>query len=134
MPVLETILSGGVGAVIGFLEKPLARYMDRKDKELEYEHIERLQDSNHKHEIFMAEQDLIDKEIAANAKILQQSYQHDSDIGETSKWVNNICKLVRPVALAVLALLAWDNPQVFSNQFSMALSWWFATRVRSHTA
>ena len=130
MAVLETIFGGALGTLAGMIEKPLAQYMDLKAKKLDNEHVEKMQSLQFEHDKLMAEKELFGEGIKADTAILTASYAHDSAFGETSKWVNNICKLVRPASLPMTAGMAIYNIE-FMPAFMLALTWWFASRVRS---
>jgi hypothetical protein len=130
MAILESIAGGILGTVAGMVEKPLAQYMDLKAKKLEYDHIEALQEKKHLHDKLMAEQKLTGEGIKADQAIMVASYEHDSSIGETYKWVNSIVKLVRPSALFLTAYMSYHNIEFFPA-FMLVLTWWCASRVRS---
>lgn len=130
MAILESIMAGGLGALVGFVEKPLAQYMDLKVKKEENRHIEKLQDLQHEHDIVMADKELLGEGIKADSQIMTASYAHDSSHGESYKWVIAVCKLTRPVALFLTFIGTWFNPEVYASFFALILAWWFASRVR----
>lgn len=135
MEILEALVSGGsvagaaIGAALGFIEKPVAKYMEIKAQKEENRHIERMQEAQHAHDKIMAEQELFVEEVRADAALMEASFKHDSSYGETSKWVNNVRALVRPISLPILLGAAMYNP-MFMQGFMLALTWFFASRVR----
>ena len=78
------------------------------------------------------------------AAMRQASYQHDMSAGQTSQWVNNTLRLVRPVLTVFLIFLVgaiWftvadDNISLQNNivegvlfMASAAFAWWFGDRA-----
>lgn len=131
MAILESLMAGGFGALVGFVEKPLAQFMDLKVKREENRHIETLQGLQHEHDLKLADKELLGEGIKADAEMMTASYAHDSSHGEnTYEWVIAICKLTRPAALFLTFIGTWHNPEVYSSAFMLVLAWWFASRVR----
>lgn len=130
--LLESGIAAALGTLAGIVEKPLTKYMETQAKKLEYDHIEKMQNLNHEHEVLMAENELISDGIKADAAIMSASYEHDMNIGETSVWVNNIRALVRPAAVLGTGVMAYMDAQ-YLPAFTLCLTWYFASRARATT-
>ena len=128
---LVELLGGGVfGALMGFIEKPVAQYMETRAKVVDYAHVEKMQELQFKQDLHMAEKELLIEGVKADSAILQESYKHDASFGTTSTWVANVRSLVRPLSIPITLGAALYDP-MFYPSFLLVISWFFASRVRA---
>ena len=76
-----------------------------KAKQLDYEHEKSLLDRQlaARKEELESEQAIVN--ISADKSVRVASYQHASSVGETSVWVNNVLRLVRPLLTVIMVAL-----------------------------
>lgn len=138
MGILEVILgvlSGGLGSWIG-------RIFSIVEKRQEYKHEYKLLQMQMQVKRAETENELAIAQENSFTVMREASYLHDSSSGDTSKWVNNVLRLVRPVLTIMLIILVFaiwfrTNDAVVKIQIiegvlfmaSAALAWWFGDRA-----
>ena len=140
LEIITTIL----GALVGGSGSALSKWLGMKEKKLFFEHEIKLLEMQR-----LANQSETENELAiareeSFATMRKSSYEHDMATTQTSLWVNNIIRLVRPALTLLLILLVWViwmtiavNNQFLQNQIvdgvlfmsSAALAWWFGDRA-----
>lgn len=135
MNLIDILTTGGIGSAIGAIagigERVILGKMEAQKKTAEWEHIRVMQQLQYQHETREAEYGLRNKVEEVTGQVWAQSFEHDSAMGETSVWVNNIRALVRPVALVICFPLTYFEPLTFAGYLGMMLSWYFASRGRT---
>lgn len=137
------IITTIVGALIGGSGSALSKWIGIKEKKLSFEHEIKLLQMQIKAQQSETENELAITQEEGFAAIREASYGHDMATGNTSRWVNNILRLVRPILTIMLISLVWviwktvakDNSSL-QNQIidgvlfmsSAALAWWFGDR------
>ena len=113
-----------------------------KAKQIDYEHEKSLLDRQlaARKEELESQQAIVN--IAADQSVRVASYKHASSVGETSVWVNNILRLVRPlltlVMVALTAYVAATFDAITQRELaaqiiaitSMCFAWWFGDRTK----
>ena len=132
--IADLLTSGGIGSAIGAVagigQKIIATKMENDFKTKEFAHIEKMHLLQNDQEIRMAEFAADAEELKAHTTALTGSYTHDASFENTSKWVDNIRALVRPVCTVMaFGLTAWQ-PDIFAGYLGLMLSWWFAGRLK----
>lgn len=132
--IADLLTSGGIGSAIGAVagigQKIIATKMENDFKTKEFAHIEKMHLLQNDQEIRMAEFAADAEELKAHTAALTGSYTHDASFENTSKWVDNIRALVRPVCTTIAFPLTYMQPAVFGGYLGMMLSWWFASRIK----
>lgn len=142
--LLQAVLLGSGAGLLGSLlteGMSIWRYSaETKARQMTYEHekdLIKLQQAGRKEEL---ESELAIADLAADESVRVASYQHDAQSGQTSVWVNNTLRLVRPILTLMLIGLTtfiaatFDDMSMekFANQVitltSMSVSWWFGDR------
>lgn len=138
--VIETILgvlSGGLGS---WINKVIGIY----EKDQDYKHEYRLHELQMQARQAETENELAIVQEESFATMREASYEHDIVVGQTSLWVNNTLRMVRPVLTVFLIFLVgaiWfsiaDGDAALQTQIvegvlfmaSVALAWWFGDRA-----
>lgn len=138
--VIEALLGVITGGAGSWISKGLGIW----EKKQEHEHELRLLDIQRKMRQSETESEMAIAQEAAFADMRQASYQHDMSAGDTSRWVRNTLRMVRPVLtllLIVLVCVIWmtigKEDAVVKLQIidgvlfmaSAALAWWFGDRA-----
>ncbi len=137
LEALAGVFIGGIGSWIG-------RWLGIYEKGKDYQHELLLLEKQLKIENIETEKEEALAEHAAYAQIRKSSYEHDTNIGETSILVNNALRFFRPLLTVMLVMLVWriwhsldDNDHYMRQQItdgvlfmaSAALGWWFGDRA-----
>lgn len=140
---LETILTTVLGSLIGGSGSALSKWMGMREKKINNEHELKLIEMQINAKRSETENNLSIAQEKGYADIRTKSYEHDGLIGETSIWVNNALRMVRPVLTLLLIALIWaiwitiakedidiKNEIIDGVLFmsSVALAWWFGDR------
>jgi len=138
------LLTTIVGALVGSGGSALSKWLELKDKKENFKHEIKLLEMQKELSASETENELAIAQEASFADMRIASYEHDKSAGETSRWVNNILRLVRPVLTILLITLVWiiwlttENSrlqsEIISNVMFMssaALTWWFGDRARN---
>lgn len=144
--MIGAALAGGATGIFGsVISKGLSIWQFKEEvkaKKVDYEHetvLLQLQLAARKSEM-ESEQEIVN--VAADKSVRVASYRHASNVGETSIWVNNVLRLVRPVlTLLMVALTAFvaSNFEVVTQKelaaqiiaiTSMCFAWWFGDRTK----
>lgn len=145
---LITLLSGPLLGIFGSVISGVTGYFERKQKieerREEMAHERSLQELNMKARGQEIENEQAIATMNADSRNLAASYKHDASVGETSIWVNNTLRLVRPVLtiylLSIVTYLVVANTAGLTIQeiamkvlflAEVAVSWWFADRRRA---
>lgn len=113
-----------------------------KARKMDYEHEKSLLDRQ-----LAARKDELESEqaivnIAADKSVRVASYKHASSVGETSVWVNNVLRLVRPLLTLMMVCLTAYVAATFDTITqkelaaqiiaitSMCFAWWFGDRTK----
>jgi len=144
----SALFGGGIGIFGSVVSKVLSIWQfkeELKAKKVDYEHEKSLLDRQ-----LAARKDELESEqaivnVAADESVRVASYQHANSVGETSVWVNNVLRLVRPLlTLMMVCLTAYIaatfdtlTQQELSSQViaitSMCFAWWFGDRSKTTT-
>jgi hypothetical protein len=122
-------ISSALGAVAGILQDYLGTKQENEQKRLEWKHIERMHELQSDREDQRMKLGLVVHQAQQLTDQLNASYEHDANVGETSQWVNNILRLVRPGLTTLCLLGCFWKPETFLAPFNMSFSWWFANRT-----
>ena len=140
LEIITTIL----GALVGGSGSALSKWLGMKEKKLSFEHEIKLLEMQRLANQSETENELAITQEQSFASMREASYNHDMATTQTSLWVNNIIRLVRPVLTLLLILLVWviwmtiaENNKFLQNQIvdgvlfmsSAALAWWFGDRA-----
>jgi len=139
LEVVSLIFGGGATGLLGTF---VNRAFGYAEKQRDYAHEIKLQDLAMKQRGMELEKEAEIAESAAAATIRSDSYKHDLAAGNTSKWVNNLLRLVRPVlTLFLVGLVAgiwWSlgEENELADQIvagvlyltTTAITWWFGDR------
>jgi|TARA_R110002096_G_scaffold221598_2_gene410465 hypothetical protein len=144
--MIGAALTGGATGIFGsVISKGLSIWQFKeevKSKKVDYEHetvLFELQLASRRSEM-ESEQAIVN--VAAEKSVRVASYKHASNVGETSVWVNNVLRLVRPVlTLLMVGLTAYvaSNFEVVTQKelaaqiiaiTSMCFAWWFGDRTK----
>lgn len=141
--ILE-LLNPIIGALVGGAGSALSKWIGIKEKKLSFEHEIKLLEMQEKIAKSETENELAIVQESTYSNMRTASYEHDMATGKTSRWVNNILRLVRPLLTVMLIALVWfiwatvaDETQksdIISNVMFMAsasLAWWFGDRAPS---
>tara|TARA_R110002167_G_scaffold230420_2_gene435585 strand:+ start:1219 stop:1710 length:492 start_codon:yes stop_codon:yes gene_type:complete len=144
----SALFGGGVGIFGSVVSKVLSIWQfkeELKAKKVDYEHEKSLLDRQ-----LAARKDELESEqaivnVAADESVRVASYQHANSVGETSVWVNNVLRLVRPLLTLMMVCLtayiaatfdALTQKELASQVIaitSMCFAWWFGDRSKTTT-
>lgn len=140
---LETIITTVLGSLIGGSGSALSKWMGMREKKISNEHELKLIEMQIQSKRAETENDLAIAQEKGYADIRTKSYEHDGSTGETSLWVNNALRMVRPILTLLLIALIWtiwmtiakDDLEIKNEiidgvlfMSSVALAWWFGDR------
>jgi len=139
------LFGSGAGIFGSVVSKVLSIWQykeELKAKKMDYEHEKSLLDrqmQGRKDEL-ESEQAIVN--ISADQSVRVASYKHASSVGETSIWVNNVLRLVRPVLTLLMVCLTAYVAATFDTITqkelaaqiiaitSMCFAWWFGDRTK----
>lgn len=138
------IIEALLGVITGGIGSWVSKGLGLLEKKQDYEHELRLQEMQMRARQSETENELAIAQEASFAGMRQASYEHDIAAGETSRWVNNTLRMVRPVLTLLLVLLVWAIWMTLAREdgylqkqivdgvlfmASAALAWWFGDRA-----
>jgi 3-deoxy-D-manno-octulosonic-acid transferase len=140
------LFGGGAGIFGSVVSKVLSIWQykeELKAKKMDYEHEQSLLDRqlSARRDELESEQAIVN--ITADESVRVASYKHASSVGETSVWVNNILRLVRPVLTLLMVCLTAYVAATFDTITqkelaaqiiaitSMCFAWWFGDRSKT---
>lgn len=126
--LIDLITGGGIGAVVGAVQRVVEKYQDNQFKKIEFDHVEKMQNLQFEHETMKQRAALLVEEVRTAGEAVVATYEHDGKF-KPSQWVDNIRALVRPVLTFVLVGMAYQHPDEFLALASAVVTWWFASRV-----
>ena len=144
LDILSTVLAGGVTGFVGsFLGSIVGIFKDWRKEKAEAAAFERelqLLDRQASIRLIETESEARIASESAWTDIRKSSYNHDTMVGITSRWVNDVLRLVRPTLTLVLIILVGfiyfnevANRDVITHSvlymMSSAVLWWFGDRA-----
>lgn len=107
LDILGAVFSGGLTGILGSAVSGIFKFLEvretNKEKAADRQHELRLQQMQMEAYGKETERELMIASQKTASEQLLASYRHDVDVGETSQWVANILRLVRPA----ITLLSW---------------------------
>lgn len=166
MAILDLIAGGAGGGVLGLVGTIAGRFMAFKERKQKNAHDLKLLEfkrEDNAHELAVlaqkgetakalhamniermnadTENEILITQQKGSWDNLANSYAHDSAIGETSRWVNNALRLVRPaitfimwIIVLIIFLMTKDEEITKSVLFvgTTAAVWWFGDRAPAY--
>jgi hypothetical protein len=138
--MMETILGVLAGGLGSWISKIIGLYEKKQD----YDHELKLQEMQMRVRQHETERELAIAETQAYSAMREASYSHDMATSNTSQWVNDVLRLVRPFLTLLLILLVWviwitlseENTHIRTQivegvlfMASAAFAWWFGDRA-----
>lgn len=142
MGILE-LVSTLLGALVGGGGSALSKWLSMKEKQQSFDHEIRLLEMQMRTKQSETENELAIAHEETFASMREASYVHDASSADTSRWVNNTLRMVRPVLTLLLIALVWciwltvaQDDMTLQHQIvegvlfmaSAALAWWFGDR------
>ncbi len=134
--------TGLLGSVISKALEIWRYKEEAKARQMTYDHEARLLEMQMRDRAAERESEEAITNTVADESVRVASYKHDTNNGETSPWVNNILRLVRPVLTVLMILMPFYVVATFEELSrvdlagqviaitSMCFAWWFGDRSK----